>query len=584
MHIHNERGIALVAVLLVTFAIITLMGTAAILGGNTSLVTKYRQRETLLVSLADAAIEEARSAVNGTKTLMPDTGYKALETRAAVYDASGAAIPNVTRTTYVGPTGITSGQYGVFASVVTVVSDVFGNTAVRRGEIDQESFGKYAYFTNVEGLIYFANGDQIYGPVHSNDVINIASSGATFFGPVSTAKTIAGRPNGTYKQGYTENGANIRFPTTTDLNKLRNQAASGNTVIAGATTGVAGQATTRIEFVALDLNGDGDTADPNEGFMRVYQGDSAQWVVADAPPNYGQFGLRNSRNCGDYHAGVFKSAQSHFDGTSGTADAWTAALLSASRRCYLGGSDSLWGTFKANDAHGQWLKWPGVVSGPVALRPDGPYLWPITRALNPGFKGVIYVSGDVAVSGKLRGRVTLAATGNIIVVDNVTYVNDPAVGGCADILGLFAGNAVVMADNALNSPQQPKGPNGGIVGNGYTTYKATKDEFVHGIVLALGQFMAENHTSGPNNAEGCQAQADGRGCLFLTGGIIQQSRGPVGLTDGHGYIKRYSYDACGQTDPPPYFPTTGHYARGHYYEVEPTNFDVAAYFKLLTPP
>ena len=57
-----------------------------------------------------------------------------------------------------------------------------------------------------------------------------------------------------------------------------------------------------------------------------------------------------------------------------------------------------------------------------------------------------------------------------------------------------------------------------------------------------------------------------------------------GLTDGHGYIKRYSYDACGQTDPPPYFPTTGHYARGHYYEVEPTNFDVAAYFKLLTPP
>src|SRR5256886_16642184 len=100
-------------------------------------------------------------------TLFPYTtlfrsGYKAFETRAVVYDALGNPIPNVTRTTYIGPTGITSGQYGVFASVVTVAKDIFGNTVVRRGEIDQESFAKYAYFTNTEGLIYFANNDQIY--------------------------------------------------------------------------------------------------------------------------------------------------------------------------------------------------------------------------------------------------------------------------------------------------------------------------------------------------------------------------------------------------------------------------------------
>ena len=581
---HNERGIALVTVLLVTLVVLTLMSTAAVLGGNTALVTRYRQRETLLTTVADAGIEEARSAVNGTRTLMPDTGYKLFETRAVVYDAVGNAIPNVTRTTYIGPTGITSGQYGVFASVVTIAKDVFGNTVVRRGEIDQESFAKYAYFTNTEGLIYFANNDQIYGPVHSNDVINIVASGATFYGPVSTAKTISGRQYGTYKQGSTENAGKIGFPTTADLNKLKAQATPGNMLITSTTTGVLGQATVRIEFVALDLNGDGNTSGDNEGFIRVYQSDSAGWAVADAPSNYAQFGLRNSTNCGDFHGGVFKSAQSHYDGTSGTADSWSGALNNASKRCYLGGSDSLWGTFKPNDAHGQWLKWPGPVSPLVAFRADGQYLWPISRALNPSFKGVIYVNGDVAVSGKLRGRVTLAATGNIVIVDNLTYVTDPSLGGCADILGLFVGNDVVMADNTLNSPQLPQGPAGGAVGNSYNTYKATKDEFVHGFLLALNLFTAENYTAGPTNAEGCQTQKDGRGCLYLTGGVIQQTRGATGLSDGHGYIKRYAYDACGQTDPPPYFPTTGHFVRGHYFEVDPTNFDVAAYFKLLTPP
>ncbi len=581
---HNERGIALVTVLLVTLVVLTLMSTAAVLGGNTALVTRYRQRETLLTTVADAGIEEARSAVNGTRTLMPDTGYKLFETRAVVYDAVGNAIPNVTRTTYIGPTGITSGQYGVFASVVTIAKDVFGNTVVRRGEIDQESFAKYAYFTNTEGLIYFANNDQIYGPVHSNDVINIFSSGATFYGPVSTAKTISGRQYGTYKQGFTENAGKIGFPTTADLNKLKAQATPGNMLITSTITGVLGQATVRIEFVALDLNGDGNTSGDNEGFIRVYQSDSAGWAVADAPSNYAQFGLRNSTNCGDFHGGVFKSAQSHYDGTAGTADSWSGALNNASKRCYLGGADSLWGTFKPNDAHGQWLKWPGPVSPLVAFRADGQYLWPISRALNPSFKGVIYVNGDVAVSGKLRGRVTLAATGNIVIVDNLTYVTDPSLGGCADILGLFVGNDVVMADNTLNSPQLPQGPAGGAVGNSYNTYKATKDEFVHGFLLALNLFTAENYTSGPTNAEGCQTQKDGRGCLYLTGGVIQQTRGATGLSDGHGYIKRYAYDACGQTDPPPYFPTTGHFVRGHYFEVDPTNFDVAAYFKLLTPP
>ena len=585
LRMKNERGIALVTVLLLVLVIATLAVTAAMLGGNATLVMKYRQRETLLQNAADAGIEEARAAVNGNKTLMPDSGFKAFESNAVVYDAAGKPIPNVTRSTYIGPTGITSGEYGVYASAVTVVKDAFGDMAVRRGEVYQESFAKYAYFTNVEGAIQFANGDQIFGPVHSNDVINIASSGATFYGPVTTAKTISGKANGTFKQGYTEKAPNIPFPTTADLTKLQTQASAGNLLITGTTTGALGQATTRIEFVALDLDGDGKTTGANEGFIRVYQSDSAAWVVSDVPGTYSTQGLRDSENCGDFHSGVFKSARSHFLGTSGTSDNYVAALNNVTKRCYLGGSDSLWGSFQATDAHGKWVKWPGSVSPLLAFRPDAQYLWPISRALNTNFKGVIFVNGNVVVSGKLRGQVTLAATGNIVVGDNLTYVTDPSLGTCADMLGLFAGADVVMADNTLNSPELPKGPSGGSgSNNNYKTYKSTKDEFVQAIVLALSQFTGENYDQGPTNAEGCDTNQDGRGCLYLTGGIIQLNRGAVGLTDGHGYVKRYSYDACGMTSPPPYFPTTGHYARGHYFEVDPTNFSVAAYFKMLTPP
>ena len=132
---------------------------------------------------------------------------------------------------------MTSGQYGVFGSVVSVAQDPQGNRVIRRGEVYQESFSKYAYFTTIEGAIVFANGDQIQGPVHSNDGITINSSGATFFGPVSTAQTITGKTYGTFKQGYKEHVPAIPMPSTADLGKLQTQAAIGNTAITGTTPG-----------------------------------------------------------------------------------------------------------------------------------------------------------------------------------------------------------------------------------------------------------------------------------------------------------------------------------------------------------
>ncbi len=562
--IDNERGIALVVVLLVVVAVAAMLAGSALLSSSTSLIARHEARLGVLETAADAGLEEGRSLINGTPALYPNSSFVSLESGVTVYAADGTPIPNVRRWLYAGPSGVTTGQYGVFGSIVSVTQDLQGDRVVRRSEVNQESFSKYAYFTTAENNIQFANGDLILGPVFSDDYINIASSGATFNGPVATAKKVNGKAFGVYKQGVKEGVAFIPMPTTAALFKLQGQAVVGGTSIVSPTLGTEadGQATTRIEFVAIDLNGDNDSTDDGDGFMKVYQLTNPAdiwWVVGDAKT--AQQGKGDSTNVlTSPNCGIFTGAKK--------------------TRCYLGGSDSLTLTksFTPVDAHGHWLQWIGPVDPRLAGRPDANYLWPINRATNPNFRGVVYVNGRVAVSGKLRGRVTLAASSNIIIADDLRYETNPGAANCADILGLFSGGDIVVADNLVNDPAP-----GVATVPSTRSWDETSDTWLDGFVLALGSFKAENYNKGSRNAGLCGAASSGRGCLFVSGGVIQTSRGAVGLTSGEGYVKRYSYDQCGANNPPPYFPTTGHFARGHYYEVDPTGFDVNSYWSLLVP-
>ncbi|MCH7876334.1 MAG: hypothetical protein IH965_13690 [Gemmatimonadetes bacterium] len=583
--IPNERGIALITVLLVTLVVGVISVGAALISTNASLINRYTDRMSVLEAVADAGIAEGRSRVNGDAALYPDNSYTILESGVSVQDASGATIPHVRRSLYVGPTGITSGQYGVFGSLVVVAEDDFGNRLIRRGEIVQESFAKYAYFTDNEGgNIWFGGGDQLFGPVHSNDRIQIHPTGVTFWSTVETARYMYQPHYGTFHEGYTEYGPYIPMPQTADLVKLRTQAQAGNTYFVGNISGGFGETTTRIEFMALDLNGDGDSTDANEGFIRVYQQlADAYWVSGDRPNagwnRYSSYGLTRSEHCGYWNVqGNFVTGAEMYQDSGYGNSTRRNKLTSATRRCYLGGSDTLSMGFVAGpDAKGgRWLQWPGAVSPLLAARADAAYLFPISRQLNPSFKGVIFVDGKVGISGKLRGRVTIAAMDDIVILDDIIYATDPGAGTCADILGIFSGNAVVVADNTINAPSRPW-PSWS-----YRPYDDTLGEFIQGVVLALGSFTVENYNSGSSNAEPCQGTPQGRGCLYLTGGIIQDTRGAVGLLSGRGYTKRYSYDQCAFTNPPPYFPTTGHFARGRYYEVDPVAFDVAAFYRLLS--
>ncbi len=575
--LRNEKGVALVIVLFVALVVGSISAGAALMSSSATLVHKYSERQSSLVAVADAGIEEARSYLNGNSALYPADGFSALEYAAAVSDADGVVIPGLQRWLYVGPTGVTTGQYGVFGSVVSVVTDAVGNSIVRRGEMAQESFAKYAYFTDIEpSNISFGGGDQIQGPVHTNDELKIYASGASFLSEVTTSKDVQGAQYGTFGQGYLEYVPEIPMPQTADLVKLQVQAAAGGTSFISSSAGDAGEASMRIEFRPVDLNNDGQFNGVNEGFIRVY--------VAPADPDYvtashpGGNSLQQSLNCGDFEGGgVFKAAVDHpFGGHD-----WYASVTDADAQCFLGGSDVLTasGGFEANAGPGSWLPWPGAVDAAVTARvgTEAAYLFPITRALNPSFKGVIYVDGKVAISGILRGRVTLAATDKIIIADDVIYATNPGAGTCADILGLFSDDDIVISNNTINAPQRPS------AADDYRTYDDTKDEFVHGVLLALDIFTVENYNQGSKNDENCEAVVWGRGCLYLTGGIIQKTRGAVGQGNGRGNLKRYSYDQCAYSSPPPYFPTTGHFNRGMYYEVNPSGFDINNYWQLLIP-
>lgn len=575
----RREGFALALVLIVTLAAAGLAAAAATIGMNSTVVVRYYERQSLLARVADEGLELARARLNADPTLYPEGDTIAvLESDAEVRDQAGNVIPGVRRTTYVGPIGVISGEYGVVGAVVSVARDEGGARVIRRLNMPQESFSRFAYFTDSEGSnIVFGGGDQIQGPLHSNDVIKIDTTGATFLGPVSTARNIQGKQYGTFRAGYTEYAPKIPLPEMADLMKLKAQAIAGGTFFQGDRNAPSGQATTRIEFIAHDVDGDGR----QEGFIRVYRSQNAEWVVAGAPEN----NLRNSRNCGHWHKSqqspndsTFVAARDH--GNQGSGDNWTASVSSANSRCFLGGAEELFSwQFRPNDGLGAWQlrTWP---VGSLILRDDADYLFPITRELNPDFKGVIFVDGDVAVSGNVRGRVTVAATGNIIIADDIKYTIDPALGTCDDLLGLVAGGSIIVAYTPINSPWR-RGS-----GASYFAYDDTpKGVYIHAFILTLNTFTVEDYDRGPTSETECDGTRSGRGCLFLTGGIIQKTRGPVGQQAGKnaltGYVKRYSYDQCGATEPPPYFPTTGRFSRGTYYEVNPTGFDPVEYFRML---
>ncbi|MEK7380677.1 MAG: hypothetical protein AAB075_06680, partial [Gemmatimonadota bacterium] len=366
----------------------------------------------------------------------------------------------MTRYVYAGRTGgrsggsASSGQYGSnYGSLLSVIRDTRGAVAARRMLVAEESWARFAYAMNrwSNSGIAFGCGESAAGPVHSNGSIYISCGGTLkvlFMGAVSAVGLVSGASGATFLQGYSTGVQPIKWPTPTDLAKLRTyaqEAGASYDLVGGAT--VTTSPTLRIEFLTIDVNGNG-TVEPTEGYFRVFRAaNTADTVLAYVtgkrwPRTFGG-GVATaadpnliSRNCGANTtlAGItrFYTASAVYAGTAGSTATKTTAvrtlLNSASRRCFLGGDPRLFqattgDTLTPGAAQtlpfGQWEQRPGSLPVPAqlaAVRPgDQQYFFPLQSYAN--FKGVIYISGSAAVSGRLRGRLTVATTGTVALAD-----------------------------------------------------------------------------------------------------------------------------------------------------------------------
>ena len=649
-----RRGIALVFVLTFVFAMAALAMTSIFMASNANLLAKSYDRERDLKFAAEAALAMGKSRVNADPSILIMRTVGQLDTailqNQSLTGADGKALSGIKVNVYVGPSGSTSGQFGRFSSIVAEARDQRGNGFIRRLELTQESFAKFAYWSNSEnlasgGTIFFNNGDELWGPVWSNDTINVGSGGAKFHDEVGTVFFVAGANYGTFSKGKKEYQKPINLPSTSMLTTLAgySSAAGWDFVSGRAASTNETSVLDRIEFVAIDLNASGDSTDKNEGFFRIYTALTDAALRGDYPAGNAP-STSSVTFCGDFHtvrtggvagtnslqffpASVHSQLwfynqirQDYQDRNAG----WSASQLNnaasnvqneslntimsgANARCYLpgdahlvaversglytdpatslpyaaaayqkGGMDT---TFTPVGVYGSWKRatlTPNAVIS--AARPrDAQYLYPIDRLYNTNAKGVIHFNGNVGLSGTVNGQVTLYANGSIVLLDDLRYANDPVKGVCRDILGMIADKDIVIADNSLNTPQL-------IASNTYNALDDTQDFTVHAVMMALGtSFRVQNYGGGPTAVNNCGATVNGRGCIQLSGGIIQQARGPVGTSGGTGFAKRYSYDHCAVVTPPPYFPTTGRFLDNRYLELDPAGFNPTNYFRSLLP-
>ena len=521
---------------------------------------------------------------------------------------------------------------------------------MRRLELAQENFARFAYWSNKENRsgtpLWFNGGDVIFGPTWSNDTIRIALKAALPFAAqfrddVGTAENIIQSNQADFWKGFTEHMRPMALPAPAALSNLAAYAASGSVSFNAPTNGDETTVRMRLEFVNLDIDGDGSNTDPQDGFVRAYVlsgASSVRWVRGDMDALASDMAIRRQL-CGEWIPinGVdrFFPIEAHesplvrtwlttvlplgggLTGPQATSLNFNSAVLNDAQMqgvlsrtgairgersaCMLGGAPELnWNlpavstyggtarTFRVNDGKGAWQAFPGVIDPRVLLRfpSEAQYVFPLHRSVNSGARGVIHVNGTTGISGLLVGRVTLRTTGTVVVLDDVRYGTNPATSGrCVDVLGLLAEKDVVVADNMLND--QVDALRSSTTQANKRILDDSKDLTLHAVVMALDKsFRVEKYDQGPTTGNPCNGTERGRGCLALLGGLIQEARGAVttfSATSGTGYLKQYTYDRCANLRPPPYFPTTGRFLDNRYMEVDPVTFDISTLMGRLTP-
>ncbi len=269
-------------------------------------------------------------------------------------------------------------------------------------------------------------------------------------------------------------------------------------------------------------------------------------------------------------------------------------------------------TIPINLGVGHWVLWPGTAitwanANFKNNHADWATLFPVDTTLNPAFKGVVAVHGSTGVSGNVDGHITLYVDGQLGIIDNLRLTTDETDSLCLHGMGIVSSQSILATDNAINVPQHwNQNDLNGTLDSNWVTLRDNNTGgtgpspwggslYVESTVMALGSWGAEglNADSSYTSSVLCPASAPPdniykRGCLYVFGSIIQNSRVTVnsgsGGAGGYGYAKRYQYDICAVQNPLPYFPTTGRLVENKYYEHDPNHFNVASLYQALQGP
>jgi hypothetical protein len=695
-----------------TLALGGLAISAIYMAGSSSMLSKLYDRERDYRYAAEWALQIGKSRITvDTALVLPDSLYIQLMSGQAVTDAGGQVVPKVLVDLYAGVGGSSTGQYGRFVELVAVAYDNGGARHVRRLELQAENFARYAMFVDQwPSSACYATGEILRGRSHSNQNWKNCTTapGAIFTDTVSAVLSVTGV--GQFQSAKINGHAVINFPTVAKLSFMPSFAASANlslnaAPLAGATGG------TRVEFTAVDLDGDGALTGPAEGYFRVFDARSsgvtsnpylnptfaAPFVTGGTDTSFtrmgtptttrfdailgGAAGVNKStvlNQCGVYYMmgnplrlqfvplAVHDTVDARYKwlmdtlGTPGVpavagrfatralAATWvrsvqvSAALQTAllktatvpaatAGRCYpagdprlmpverpggaryaalpipagqspdtlpvasrRGGEDT---TFTAVTKTGSWRSWPGFAASfftaGVTRRQavEEPFLWPVHRMQNLNSKGVVYVNGDIWLSGLFRGRTTLYIGGNGKLIDDLTYVTNPAsLPICQNLLGIITGSNLWISNTVLNRPRFL---------DGTATANArflddNQDFFFHavtlnGVSLTTSTYGVEAYSSGPNAGRACTPVAGytvttSGGCINQSGGVIHRQITATFAGTGTGFAENRVKDACLDVDSPPYFPLTGRYLDNEFYELDPAVFNamgVAQFYRRL---
>ena len=173
----NERGAALVIVILIMLALTAIVMGVSSISVNETQIASNEMLDKQAFYLAEAGVEKSILYLSRLSTPFRGTGTNKdqpyeLFNNIELYDKGRV-------TTYLDPLDSNTGNPTRFVAVtVRATLNNTGITKCLRVKVGQQNFSRYAYFSDMEkspsgSTIWWSTGDEIFGPLHTNDQLHI---------------------------------------------------------------------------------------------------------------------------------------------------------------------------------------------------------------------------------------------------------------------------------------------------------------------------------------------------------------------------------------------------------------------------